>query len=334
MDFTLLFLGGMGGFLYAFGNKILNFLPILSYLVCRTRFYHITQQDKAVIVSRKVRDWSSELRDGHDASGFFCGWPYLGWLQNSERFVGNIDRQIYIFTTQGTYDSLTADPNPPPSEGDIKKITILENTSMYYAPSYKPRVITIVKVPNMEQQRCIDMVMHTYDTIGNKRNVTVFLHGGVGTGKSMTTLFIANAMQAQHTKDLKPSSPGMSLKTIYAAANPSPHEPLVLVLEEVDILLKRISEVELPAHKLLQATVTDKTGWNSMLDDIDNGLYPFMITILTSNKTPDDINAMDPAYIRPGRVHAYFEMKRPCVEEEEEEENETTETIIDISSSQ
>ena len=309
MDIGILILGAVGGFLYAFGQKMLNLLPILTHMIFGARYFQITQQDKAIIISRKVKDTSSELRDNQDASGFFCGLWYVGWITSNEKFLGGLSRNVTLFTTQRIYDELVSDPNPPPCNGDANIITILENVSNFHIPDYKSREITLSKKANPIQQKCIDEIIETYKTKGQNRNLTVFLHGGVGTGKSMTTLLLANSMKALHTKDMKPSSPGMSLRTIYAAANPRPSEPLILVLEEVDILLERIHKVELPAHKMLLSHVADKTSWNNMLDDIDNGLFPYMITILTSNRDPDYLNQIDPAYIRPGRVHFYFEMK-------------------------
>jgi hypothetical protein len=44
-----------------------------------------------------------------------------------------------------------------------------------------------------------------------------------------------------------------------------------------------------------------------MLDDICSGLYPFMIMILTSNSTPDQIDELDSSYIREGRVNMFCE---------------------------
>lgn len=327
MDIGILILGAVGGFLYAFGQKMLNLLPVLTHMIFGARYFQITQQDKAVIISRKVKDKSSELRDNQDASGFFCGFWYVGWITANEKFLGGLSRNVTLFTTQRIYDELVADPNPTLFDGDTNIITILENVSSFHIPDYKTREITLSKTANPVQQKCIDEIINAYETKGGSRNITVFLHGGVGTGKSMATLLLANSMKAIHTKDMKPSSPGMSLRTIYAAANPSASEPLILVFEEVDILLERISKVELSAHKMLTSPVVDKTSWNNMLDDIDNGLFPYMITILTSNRNPEYLNQIDPAYIRPGRVHFYFEMK-PHYDKPVNDEN--THCLIDI----
>jgi hypothetical protein len=45
-----------------------------------------------------------------------------------------------------------------------------------------------------------------------------------------------------------------------------------------------------------------------MLDEIQRGMYPNIILLLTSNKTPDFIRSLDPSYIRDGRVDLTFEM--------------------------
>jgi hypothetical protein len=43
-----------------------------------------------------------------------------------------------------------------------------------------------------------------------------------------------------------------------------------------------------------------------MLDEIHIGMYPHMILLLTSNKSPEFIRELDPSYIREGRVDLTF----------------------------
>ena len=45
-----------------------------------------------------------------------------------------------------------------------------------------------------------------------------------------------------------------------------------------------------------------------MFDQIDRGVYPFLIVVLTTNKTPEFIRSLDPSYIREGRVNLICEV--------------------------
>lgn len=304
----ILIIGAVGTFLYAFGNRILNFIPVLTNFLFGYRFYVVTQQDKVIIATRKLNERSSELRNDKDASGFFCGWLYFGHIDVSERWNG-MERTLHIFSNQRTYEELMTDPNPV--QHDFSKyVELIENDSPYHYPNYKQRTITITASPTVQQQKCMEKIISLYRTQGQGRNITVFIYGPPGSGKSMTAMLLANALNGTLCKDFRPAIPGHSLRSAHAAANATPNHPLVFTMEEADVLINRIHHTEVPPHKMLVTPIVDKTSWNGFLDDIDNGFYPYMITILTSNKSPQEINQIDPAYIREGRVHLIWEMQK------------------------
>jgi hypothetical protein len=53
-------------------------------------------------------------------------------------------------------------------------------------------------------------------------------------------------------------------------------------------------------------SIGDKAGWNKFLDEIDRGMFPHLVLVLTSNRDPAFIRALDPSYIREGRVDLTF----------------------------
>ena len=75
------------------------------------------------------------------------------------------------------------------------------------------------------------------------------------------------------------------------------------MLDEIDIILNNIHNETLVPHKNLGREVYNKTTWNNFLDNIDFGHFPYLILILCSNKTPSEINNLNPCYIREGRVN-------------------------------
>lgn len=54
-----------------------------------------------------------------------------------------------------------------------------------------------------------------------------------------------------------------------------------------------------------------KRTWNKFMDDFDNGLYPFVVLMFTSNIRAGDIDSLDPSYLRNGRITHRFEMETP-----------------------
>ena len=104
-----------------------------------------------------------------------------------------------------------------------------------------------------------------------------------------------------------PSKPNTYLHSLYNIVNPSKKKPLVLVIDEVDILLNTIVK-GIPEHKRYDRLVDSKTSWNSFLDDIDIGIYKNLILILCSNKSKEEIDKLDPSFLRKGRVHMYVNM--------------------------
>ena len=105
-----------------------------------------------------------------------------------------------------------------------------------------------------------------------------------------------------------PSFPGSSLIFVYNRAKKvSPNKPLILVLDEVDILIEKIYHKEILNHKHFKSEVHDKITWNQFLDKISYGLFPFMIVILISNKKKEDIFRLDKTYLRQGRVDIFEE---------------------------
>jgi len=87
--------------------------------------------------------------------------------------------------------------------------------------------------------------------------------------------------------------------------------PIVVVLEEIDILLYNIHHNKLVENPKISISVKDKSSWCSFLDDMF--LYQNIVLIMTSNKSKSEIDMMDSAYLRKGRVNLYFTMNTPIV---------------------
>ncbi len=315
---AIIIMGLLGGGLYAFGQRILEILPIITNALFGFRIFHITQLDKISILSHKVKKNASELRDMENAGGIFMGFGYFGWFEHkSSHWAGSDSMTAKIFCRQKTYDKLLRSKGERKIEEGMPdptqhlKLKVIENTAVGFYPEYATRDIVISKRATPTQQICIETIVQMFHQ-REEKHLTCFISGEVGSGKSMSCLLLAQHLGAKYSDDLRPLKPGSFLRQIYAAASPSIHNPLVLVIEEVDIVLQKIHELnsDVSAHKRFAASVSDKTSWNAMLDSIDNGKYPNLILVMTSNKSIGEISELDPAYLRPGRVHFEYVMQK------------------------
>jgi hypothetical protein len=99
-----------------------------------------------------------------------------------------------------------------------------------------------------------------------------------------------------------PCEPSDSFSNMYHTIDPTPQKPLILLLDEVDVMITKVHEETIVPHKNHPIQIYNKSTWNNMLDKIDYGLYPNIILVLCSNKTFQEINEMDPSYLRKGRI--------------------------------
>jgi hypothetical protein len=147
-----------------------------------------------------------------------------------------------------------------------------------------------------------------------------FIHGTTGTGKSTIGLLIAKEMRGSYCHDFNPTEPGDSFKNLLRDTESYDNDnniqsssgPLVIVMEEVDTMIKNITEGTIFRHKNVMTSVHNKTTFNSFLDDMV--FHKNIILIMTSNTSKEKIDEIDPSYLRKGRVNAYYKMVTPLVD--------------------
>jgi len=85
--------------------------------------------------------------------------------------------------------------------------------------------------------------------------------------------------------------------------------PAIIVLEEVDTIIKAIHTNTVKLNKEVPTSIYNKSTWATFLDDMI--FYKNVILILTSNESKESIDSLDPAYLRKGRIHATYSMNYP-----------------------
>jgi hypothetical protein len=99
-----------------------------------------------------------------------------------------------------------------------------------------------------------------------------------------------------------PADAGDSFVRMYTKIGPTRDSPLVVLIDEVDILIEKIHYQRMLPHKQYIREICDKISWNKFFDNFDRLRYPFVYLVMTSNRTERFINELDASYIRNGRV--------------------------------
>lgn len=303
-------------FLYALiisSLTILWTLILVPFIYFGFSFYCITNANLVITISKNIK-YATICNEDNEPSGLFFGF-------NPSETTNNFFHRYYIgYIVEGTSkkdSSMALYCLAHPSvflllkkkEDDVKKpddqtINLLVREGNYYCLRYKERELICTHfIPTEKQTLIINQIMDHY----TQHQICVGLVcGSPGSGKTALGTLLAKQLSGSLCKTYRPTDPGDSLENIYNKANPTSKNPLIILLDEFDIILDLFHNNKIKLHTEMHTEVSSKISWNTLLDDIQSKLYPFMIVILTSNLERETLETeYDPSYIRPGRVHVY-----------------------------
>ena len=311
-----------GGLAIGFAMTIFNMIPwSIAFIFTRKygiRYYNIRNMDECRRVQRRVKDHSSHTSDNDKGYGYAFGKWYIVWIGQDHHG----EFEVSLVATEASFKELTRDLNDDVEDEDTKpaanavvldaaikvpkkKIEVYDRRGSYDNLWYRKRTIRNMGIkPHPEQRIILDQIKGVYE---KKQRGVFYLHGSPCTGKSMIGLLLAEEYGGSYSNSYTPWEPGDILSVVIDEAEPTKEHPLVVAFEEIDGAIIRIHE-GIERHKNIPTAITDKSSWNRFLDNFDRGLYPFVILLMTSNKSFDFINTLDPSYLRKGRVDEVFEM--------------------------
>ena len=299
----------LGGALFTIWAAIPWVMVFLVTQLFGVRLYVVKDKEVCLRVQKRLTN-SSHVADGGKGYGFSVGRWYFACvsIQRTE-YADNYD--IWMIATTASFEALTREivvalplQAGSSTEGEEEgaegaAMTVFERVGTFTHVWFKKRSITLPEVvPRPDQEVVLEAICEHQK---KRRHTVVFLHGPPGSGKSMIGVMLARRLGAGYCNTLKPWQPGDTLADLYAEAEPSAEKPLVVAFDEFDGPLTAI-HVGIPPHKAVPISVGNKAGWNKLLDEIDRGMFPFLVLVLTSNRDPAFIRALDPSYIREGRV--------------------------------
>lgn len=284
------------------------------------RLYHVRNREFCRRIQKKIRTRCSHTIDTDNGGGYAVGKWYVLSLSYHRDYDEN-PYDVWVIATENTYKELTKGEDVvfsannliqdlSPSEEESSNVMIHDRVGNFSSCFFKPRTIDLSRLQPLPHQTVILDKILEYHTLNN--HAVVYLYGPTGTGKSVMGLLIAKQLKAHYCNTLKPWQPGDSLGEFHCDVEPSADKPLVVVFDEFDDALVHIHNGITP-HKNIPISTPDKAGWNRMLDEIQWGMYPHLILVLTSNRKPEFITNLDPSYIREGRVDLIFHMDVPCI---------------------
>jgi hypothetical protein len=175
-----------------------------------------------------------------------------------------------------------------------------EYTNLYYSSL---RLDVQGLEPKGQQKEIVKDICQKYSE--TKRGV-FFIHGISGASKSTIGLLVAKQLKGTFCHTFNPTDPGDTLHLLLRDSDPCEESPTVIVLEEINTLIRKINEGQVQKHKNITTQINNKSTYNTFFDDLI--MYKHVIIILTSNEDKPAIDSLDPCYLRLGRIQGDYTM--------------------------
>lgn len=297
-------------------------LPFILCPLFGFQFYKIGNQKLTKLLNKLPK--ISSINNNDSMEGWIIGKWYIGHIHTSQSQHGQPTKELFLLCSKKWFDiisnetEINKNDKDPSKEIQVIKINLWEREGNYYYLHYSKRDFDISQFePKEPQIKIIEQIVKFYET---NRYSIVLLHGEKGTGKSMIPMLLAKALADANKENsqykvgfcdtFKPTDPGDSFVSLYNKVNPEKSSPIIIVMEEFDIMIQQIHYNRIQNHKYIPTNITDKPSWNQFFDRFDRKYYPWVILVLTSNVSPTIIDSLDSSYLREGRVNQIFEVMK------------------------
>jgi hypothetical protein len=311
---------------YIIFNYLTHILSLLVFLLQFTdiRYYHIyAEKDKFRDISKHIEQETYfaayKYKNGRDSpTGYFVGWSCIGFFDTLDKYED--EGSIKIICSLSFYKKIIKEKtvtdaflNSSTSEKQLidvsNKIRIYNRYGTYKHFYYNHINLNLGAIyPIGQQAHVVDGICDIYNKY---KRATIFIHGVSCAGKSSIGYLLAKKYSGRFCHSFNPTDAGNMIDYVINAMNSDKDDdsPNIIVLEEVDVIIKGIHTNSIPVNKDVPTLVYNKSTWSSFLDDMI--FYNNVILILTSNESKESIDSLDPAYLRKGRINASFTMDTP-----------------------
>lgn len=314
---------------YIVFNYLTHILSLLMFLLQFTdiRYYVIyAEKDKLNEICKNIESEvyfaAYKYNNGRNSpGGYFIGWSCMGIFNNMDTYEEG--ESIRMISTISFYKKVTKEKNVEggfinnivaPNEcqeefSSSVKIKVFHRTGIYKRFYYDSINLNLGFIyPIGQQAEIVDNISEIYNK--NKR-ASIFIHGVSCAGKSSIGYLLAKKYNGIYCHSFNPTDPGDQIGYLINSMSRGKQDntPLIIVLEEADMMIKAIHTNTVKLNKDVPTSVHDKATWVTFLDDMI--FYTDVILILTSNESKENIDALDPAYLRKGRINASYSMNTP-----------------------
>ena len=306
----------------AFCLFLLQFIDIRYYAI-------YAEKDKFREISKKLEKdvyfSASKYNNGRTSfAGYFIGFECIGYMDTLEKYDDG--ENIRILATLSYYKKLTAEKNVDDAFTSLSentksdkevvqvstKIRVYNRTGNYKHFYYNHISLNLGSIhPIGQQAEIVDRISEVYN---EKKRATIFIHGVSSAGKSSIGYLLAKKYNGRFCHSFNPTDPGDQIAyLIHTMTSDLDGEeltiPIIVVIEEADCTIEAIHENKIVLNREVPTSVHNKSTWSTFLDDMI--FYKNVILLLTSNRSKDTIDKLDPAYLRNGRINACYSMNEP-----------------------
>ena len=284
---------------------VLNFLPIIAFigwistgLCC----FVVSSENMNVVMNKTKRDWIGGYDDNMRPTGIIV---HASFFPRYVIYRDTFDRHIYVYTTSKVMSSLLATQQIETVKPNVtqKVIKYLYRIGDAGCVRYRERGLNMPSMQFTDDQLMMFRSIQSF--FSEHTYATVFIDGPPGSGKTSLAYLMANEIGAVLVDTFNPSEPSDSFDNLYTSVLPSYEKPLIVLLDEGEILLRSLTD-GVPLHKNYIIHMRSKVHWNALLDKIQIGCYPNSILMICSNSSKHEIDKLDPSYLREGRINRYF----------------------------
>lgn len=272
-------------------------------MISKHRIYVMIDK-KQIINMYKYIQYSTFIDEQKIPHGFILGKNFIGFINktNSLHPLHSSEKILYIWINELDFKDLCIHTD----QKEENNIYYWYREGSYWNLQYKKRSIIMDILPNEKQEQIIKDISSYYDEY--KKGV-FFIYGEPGKGKSTLLRFLGNHYKSHVCKTFKMTDPNDTIEYLYRQVEPKKEKPLIILFDEIDTLIHSIHNNEIQKHKHFPIEVYNKTTYNTFFDNMNDNIYPYVILLLTSNKTKEKINKeTHSCYLREGRVNKYFHL--------------------------
>lgn len=295
----------------------INLIPIIQFLfhTClKYNTYEIDSEENKQKIMKNIKNYYCYSYDGNKDPLYFMfdkRWIPKFFIYNSS----SDNELVTVFCNEEQIDFFLKDDvksiecldklcdNSDVSE-DNEEITYFGYSGLIGHSYISERKIDLHKIHHLEWYEYQEQLYKDiFDFYKKNSYCKVFLSGKPGIGKTFFGYMLAQRLNCYLTDQFNPTQPGYSLSTLYHRARKiCASKPLIIILDEVDVMIDKVHKELIPPHKHYKTEITDKITWNQFLDRISYGLFPNVIILMISNKNKLEMNKIDSSYLRNGRV--------------------------------